>query len=173
MALAATMRRGAGAARKAGRGGRRWSGRVGTVSTFPPSGLFAARAEEIAATMARPDVSPGGLGAAIRMVTFFANRAGRNLPDARRAELERAKRILQAWRAAAPAPPRPAAPGRYRHATLGPVTVAREGRHWAMRTAPGAPPIALGPDGWRYLVEEPAGGSVRGVGAEPASVPAR
>lgn len=105
--------------------------------------------------MARPQVSPGGLGAAIRMVTFFANRAGRNLPEARRAELERAKHILQAWRAAAPAPACPSAPGRYRHATLGPVTVTREGRHWAMRTAQDAPPIALGPDGWRYLVAEP------------------
>jgi hypothetical protein len=155
--LARAMPRGARMERGTDRGGRRWSGRVATVSTFPPSGLFAAPAEEIAATMARPEVSPGGLGAAIRMVTFFANRAGRKLPDARRVELERAKRILQAWRAAAPPPPRAPAPGRYRHAALGPVTVAREGRHWAMRTAPGAAPIALGPDGWRHLAPEPGG----------------
>ena len=72
----------------------RWSGRVATASTFPPPGLFTADAETIAATMARPEVSPGGLGAAIRMVSFFVNRAGRNLPEARRVELERARAPL-------------------------------------------------------------------------------
>jgi tRNA(adenine34) deaminase len=45
--------------------------------------------------MARPSVSPKGIGSAIRMVQFFLNRAGRNLGPGRRRELERAKRLLQ------------------------------------------------------------------------------
>jgi tRNA(adenine34) deaminase len=69
---------------------------VRTVSTFPPPGLFAKDAETIARVMARKKVSPKGLGSAIRMVQYFLNRAGRNLPARRRRELERAKRILQA-----------------------------------------------------------------------------
>jgi hypothetical protein len=40
--------------------------------------MFTASAEAIAETMERPEVTPGGLGAAIRMVTFFGNRAGCN-----------------------------------------------------------------------------------------------
>jgi hypothetical protein len=45
--------------------------------------------------MARKDVSPLGLGSAIRMVQLFINRAGRKLSPDRRRELEKAKRILQ------------------------------------------------------------------------------
>ncbi|HME20132.1 MAG TPA: DUF3175 domain-containing protein [Acetobacteraceae bacterium] len=122
------------------------------MSTFPPEGLFAESGEIIAETMARPDVSPGGLGGAIRMVTFFANRAGRNLTEERRTELDRAKRLLRERRTAIPVtPPEQRAPGRYRHATLGTVIIERHGRGWAMRYGAGEPPIALGPDGWRYL----------------------
>jgi tRNA(adenine34) deaminase len=45
--------------------------------------------------MARKDVSPGGLGSGIRMIQYFINRGGKKLSARRRAELERAKRILQ------------------------------------------------------------------------------
>jgi tRNA(adenine34) deaminase len=45
--------------------------------------------------MARKDVSPGGLGSGLRMIQYFINRSGKNLSARRRAELERAKRILQ------------------------------------------------------------------------------
>ncbi len=45
--------------------------------------------------MASKKVSPKGLGSAVRMVQFFINRAGKNLPQSRKRELERAKRILQ------------------------------------------------------------------------------
>ena len=45
--------------------------------------------------MATKKVSPKGLGSAIRMVQFYINRAGKNLPAARKRELEQAKRILQ------------------------------------------------------------------------------
>jgi tRNA(adenine34) deaminase len=74
---------------------KRWISRVGTVSTYPPQGIFTRSAEEIARTMARPDVSPRGIGSAIRMVQYFINRSGRNLSAERRRALERAKRILQ------------------------------------------------------------------------------
>ena len=102
--------------------------------------------------MARPDVSPGGLGAAIRMVSFFVNRAGRNLPEARRAELERAKDLLRARRAALPpAPPAARRAGAYLHVAIGPVRVVRRGRAWVMLRGGDAPPIPLGPDGWAHL----------------------
>jgi Protein of unknown function (DUF3175) len=45
--------------------------------------------------MASRRVSPKGLGSGIRMIQYFINRGGKNLPAARRRELERAKRILQ------------------------------------------------------------------------------
>ena len=66
-----------------------------TVSTAPPPNLFTQDAETIARVMARGDVSPKGLGSALRMVQFFINRAGRNLTAPRKAELEKAKRLLQ------------------------------------------------------------------------------
>jgi tRNA(adenine34) deaminase len=74
----------------------RWVGQVKTVSTFPPEGTFTKDAETIAEIMAREDVSPKGVGSAIRMVQYFINRAGKNLPKERKDELEKAKRILQA-----------------------------------------------------------------------------
>jgi hypothetical protein len=74
---------------------RRWVRGVKTVSTFPPQGLFNRDAETIARVMATRKVSPKGIGSGIRMIQFFINRAGKNLPARRRRELERAKRILQ------------------------------------------------------------------------------
>jgi hypothetical protein len=74
----------------------RWSSKVSTVSTFPPEGLYTKDAETIARVMATKKVSPKGLGSAIRMVQFYINRAGKNLSAARKRELEKAKKILQA-----------------------------------------------------------------------------
>jgi hypothetical protein len=74
---------------------RRWVRGVTTNSTHPPPGTFSGSAETIARTMARRDVSPGGPGSGIRMIQYFINRGGRKLSGGRRAELERAKRILQ------------------------------------------------------------------------------
>lgn len=150
--MAASARGTARSPGRTGRAGQAWSSAVTTASTFPPPGLFTASAEAIAEALARPEVSPGGLGAAIRMVTFFVNRAGRTLPPERAAELARAKALLRARRAAAAvAPPAARAPGRYRHVALGPVRVERRGRGWVMRRGAGGPPIPLGPDGWCYL----------------------
>jgi hypothetical protein len=73
---------------------RKWVRAVRTDSTAPPPGTFKGSGQQIARTMARRDVSPKGLGSGIRMIQYFINRAGRNLPASRRRELERAKRIL-------------------------------------------------------------------------------
>jgi hypothetical protein len=74
---------------------RKWVRTVKTDSTHPPPGTFSGSAAHIARTMARKDVSPGGIGSGIRMIQYFINRGGKNLSATRRAELERAKRILQ------------------------------------------------------------------------------
>jgi hypothetical protein len=74
---------------------RKWSSKVKTVSTFPPEGLYTKDAETIARVMATKKVSPKGLGSAIRMVQFFINRAGKDLPANRKRTLEKAKRLLQ------------------------------------------------------------------------------
>jgi len=54
--------------------------------------------------MARKDVSPGGIGSAIRMAQMFINRAGKKLTAASKKELEKAKRILQRKQSTRPAP---------------------------------------------------------------------
>jgi hypothetical protein len=83
--------------RKSGKGtaNQRWVPKVKTVSTFPPRDTFNQDAETVAKTMASKKVSPKGIGSGIRMIQYFINRAGKNLPAARKRELERAKRILQ------------------------------------------------------------------------------
>lgn len=96
MATRRTSKRGpAGASQKAKSGSRRWSHKVTTVSTFPPEGTFTNDAASIARTMASKRVSPKGIGSGIRMIQFYINRAGENLPANRRRELEKAKKILQ------------------------------------------------------------------------------
>ena len=74
---------------------RKWSQQVQTVSTFPPEGIFTKSAKSIARSLGSKKVSPKGVGSGIRMIQFFINRAGKNLPDERKAELEEAKHILQ------------------------------------------------------------------------------
>jgi Protein of unknown function (DUF3175) len=74
--------------------GRKWSGKVTTDSTHPPAGLFTKSAPTIARALASKKVSPRGPGSGMRMLTFYVNRAGRNLSKSRRAKLERAKELL-------------------------------------------------------------------------------
>lgn len=73
---------------------RRWVASIHTDSTHPPEGLFKKSAPEIARSLGSKKVSPKGPSSGMRMLTFFINRAGKNLPSSRRAELERAKRLL-------------------------------------------------------------------------------
>jgi hypothetical protein len=75
---------------------KKWSHSVTTVSTYPPEGIFTKDAKTIARVMSSPEVSPKGIGSGIRMVQFYINRAGKNLSSERKAELEKAKRIMQA-----------------------------------------------------------------------------
>ena len=65
------------------------------MSTFPPEGIFTNNAETIAHVMSSKEVSPKGIGSGIRMVQFYINRAGKNLPPSRKAELEKAKEIMR------------------------------------------------------------------------------
>src|SRR5437879_5838064 len=80
--------------RVAERESRRWVKTVTTDSTHPPAGLFTEDAATIARTLASKKVSPKGPGSGMRMLTYFINRGGRGLSKPRRAELERAKKLL-------------------------------------------------------------------------------
>ena len=73
---------------------RKWSARVKTTSTYPPEGLFTKSAAVIARTLATKKVSPKGPSSGMRMLTFYINRAGKDLPEDRKKELHNAKRIL-------------------------------------------------------------------------------
>ena len=73
---------------------RKWSAKVHTESTYPPEGLFNKSATVIARTLASAEVSPKGPGSGMRMLTFYINRAGRNLEAKQLAELKKAKELL-------------------------------------------------------------------------------
>ncbi|HEX3821798.1 MAG TPA: DUF3175 domain-containing protein [Candidatus Sulfotelmatobacter sp.] len=73
---------------------KKWVADVKTDSTHPKAGLFTKGAGEIARSLASKRVSPKGPSSGLRMLTYFINRGGRNLSASRRAELERAKRLL-------------------------------------------------------------------------------
>jgi len=74
---------------------KKWVQNVKTVSTYPPKDIFTKDAETIARVMSSPGVSPKGIGSAIRMVQFYINKSGKNLPDDRKTKLEKAKEILR------------------------------------------------------------------------------
>jgi len=73
---------------------RKWSATVQTASTYPPKGLFTKSAAVIARALATKRVSPKGPSSGMRMLTFYINRAGKELPKSRQKELEKAKRLL-------------------------------------------------------------------------------
>lgn len=79
-----------GAARK------KWVKDVKTDSTNPPEDLFNKSAPVIARTLASKKVSPKGPTSGMRMLTYYINRAGKNLTTTHRQELERAKKLLSA-----------------------------------------------------------------------------
>jgi tRNA(adenine34) deaminase len=74
---------------------KKWVQNITTDSTSPPEGIFTKDAETIARVMARKDVSPLGIGSAIKMVQYFINRGGKGISKERKRELEKAKRLLQ------------------------------------------------------------------------------
>lgn len=73
---------------------KKWSGKVKTVSTYPPEGLFTKDPATIARALASKKVSPKGPGSGMRMLTFFINRAGKNMSPSRKKALQRAKELL-------------------------------------------------------------------------------
>jgi hypothetical protein len=74
---------------------KRWSSKVKTDSTKPGPGLFKKSAKAIAEGLDKKSVSPEGTGQAMRMLSFYENRAGKNLPTERKRTLEHAKDILR------------------------------------------------------------------------------
>jgi hypothetical protein len=82
-------------------GRRKWSAAVDTDSTHPRSGLFNKDAKTIARELASKKVSPKGPSSGMRMLTFYINRAGKNLPPERLKVLENAKELLHERIAAA------------------------------------------------------------------------
>jgi Protein of unknown function (DUF3175) len=75
---------------------KKWVAKVKTVSTFPPEGLFTKSASTISRILASKKVSPKGPASGMRMLNYFVNRGGRGLTAERKAELERAKKLLSA-----------------------------------------------------------------------------
>jgi hypothetical protein len=82
--------------RKPARKSHRWVRTVTTDSTHPREGLFTKSPETIARELASKRVSPRGPASGMRMLTYFINRAGKGLSPARRAALEKAKKLLSA-----------------------------------------------------------------------------
>ena len=80
---------------KTRKGTRRWVRTVTTTSTFPQEGLFTKDARRIAKAIASKRVSPKGITSGLRMLLFFINPAGRQLSRERKAELLKAKRLMQ------------------------------------------------------------------------------
>jgi tRNA(adenine34) deaminase len=73
---------------------KKWSAKIDTDSTHPDSGLFRKSPTVIAKALASKKVSPKGPGSGMRMLTFYINRAGKNLTPARKRALEKAKTLL-------------------------------------------------------------------------------
>ena len=82
-------------------GKRKWSASVTSDSTHPREGLFKKGAKTIARELASKQVSPKGPASGMRMLTFYINRAGKNLSTRRLKVLENAKELLHARIAAA------------------------------------------------------------------------
>ena len=75
---------------------KKWSPKVTTDSTHPREDLFNQDAESIARELASKEVSPKGPASGMRMLTFYINRAGKNLTPERKQVLEHAKKLLHA-----------------------------------------------------------------------------
>jgi tRNA(adenine34) deaminase len=73
---------------------QRWSGKVTTDSTKPAPGIFKKGAKAIADNLASKEVSPKGPGQGMQMLSFYENRAGKNLSAERKHTLDHAKELL-------------------------------------------------------------------------------
>jgi tRNA(adenine34) deaminase len=82
---------------------KRWSAKVTTDSTKPGPGLFKKSAKAVAEGLAKKSVSPKGPGQGMQMLSFYENRAGKNLSAERKQTLEHAKDLLRAKEVKSPA----------------------------------------------------------------------
>jgi tRNA(adenine34) deaminase len=82
---------------------RRWSAKVTTDSTKPAPGLFKKSAKSIAESLAKKSVSPKSPGQGMQMLSFYENRAGKNLSAERKQTLEHAKDLLREKEGKSPA----------------------------------------------------------------------
>lgn len=73
---------------------KKWVKNVTTDSTHPPHDLFTKSAAVIARSLVSKKVSPKGPASGMRMLTYYINRAGKNLTASRKEELEKAKHLL-------------------------------------------------------------------------------
>ena len=74
---------------------KKWSATVSTDSTHPDKGLFNRSPAVIAKALASKKVSPKGPASGMRMLNFYINRAGKNLPTARKKILMQVKEELR------------------------------------------------------------------------------
>ncbi len=69
--------------------------KLSTASTFYPRGTMSKSAKTIYSVSINPKYAPGGLGSAIKWLTYYRNRAGKNLSAKQRQEIMKATRMLQ------------------------------------------------------------------------------
>ena len=72
---------------------RKFPSKLKTASTFYPRGTMSKSAKQIYEVSINPRYAPGGLGSAIRWLTYYMNRSGKKLKN--RVAIEKARRMLQ------------------------------------------------------------------------------
>lgn len=71
-----------------------FTGEKRTDATFFPPGTMNKPAKDVAKVGLKKKYAPGGPASSIRWITYYINRAGKNLPAKRRKELEKARSLL-------------------------------------------------------------------------------
>lgn len=72
-----------------------FTGKSEKDATFFPKGTMAKSAEEIYKAGKNKKYAPGGLGSAIKWITYYLNRGGKGIDPEQRKELEKARDMLQ------------------------------------------------------------------------------
>ena len=72
-----------------------FTGKRKKVATFYPKGTMTKNAKAIYKVSKNKRYAPGGEGSAIRWLTYYLNRGGRNIKPKQRKEIEKARRMLQ------------------------------------------------------------------------------
>ena len=65
------------------------------MATFYPKGTMTKDAQAIYKVSKNKRYAPGGEGSAIRWLTYYLNRGGRNIKPKQRKEIEKARKMLQ------------------------------------------------------------------------------